>query len=67
LDFPTLAVPVPLVRVGGLLAGYPPWFSIIISEFELRSTMTNMVDPAFHHPITSLWAQKALKDAVKGE
>jgi len=24
LDFSTLAIPVPLVWVGGLLAGYPP-------------------------------------------
>ena len=49
LDFPTLAVPVPMARVGGLLAGYPPWFLIIISEFESRSIMTNLVDLAFHH------------------
>ena len=47
MDFPTLAVPVPLARVGGLLAvTYPPWFLIIISEFESRLVM---VDLAFHH------------------
>ena len=31
------------------LVGYPPWFLIVISEFESRSTMTNLVDLAFHH------------------
>jgi len=42
----TLTIPIPQMRVGGLpaksMAGFP-------SEFELRSTMTDMVDLAFHY------------------
>ena len=44
--YPTLALPIPLVQVGGLPAksftGFP-------SEFEFRSTMTDSVDLAFYH------------------
>ena len=65
MDFPTLAVPIPMAWVGRLLAGYLPWFLIIISEFELRSTMINMVDLTFHHSCNIALGSKMQKDMIK--
>jgi len=43
--YPTLALPIPLVRVGRLPAKS---FMGFVSEIELRSTVTDTVDLAFH-------------------
>jgi len=63
--YPTLALPVPLLRVGGLPAND---FVSFPSEFEFRSTVTNSVDLAFYHsndiPLDSTKAAGPVKQQV---
>jgi len=60
--YPTLALPVPLVWVGGLPTKL---FMGFLSEFEFRSTMTDSVDLAFYHcndiPLDSTKAAGCIK------